>query len=444
MGQLSEQCLRTASAVCLLLGLAPAAQATEATLIADAHVSSARPSVNSGAISNLYVGSGYTALVQFSLASLPGAATAAQVSKATLRIYCNRVDTPGSVTLEAVGSSWGEYSVTFATLPSLGAALQTAQVTQAGAYITFDVTATVQGWIASPATNNGFAITAATSAVQFDSKENDLTAHPASLDVTLVSQGPAGAIGPAGPAGPAGANGATGPTGPSGATGATGPAGASGPAGPQGPAGGLSYQGTYTSTSNYDSGAVVSYAGSSYSSLVSANHGNTPPLYPAFWGLLAAAQIGPTGPAGPQGSQGVAGPAGPLGVAGPQGPAGVAGPTGPLGLPGLVYQGAYASTTNYALGDVVLWAGASYTSLLSSNHGSVPDQNPQAWGLLTAPGPAGATGAGGLQGIAGPQGAPGSVGPPGEQGAQGLQGIAGQNLKDIDALEGPMRLELNS
>ncbi len=439
MGQIPRKHLLWASIACLLLSFTPAAQATEATLIADAHVSAARPSVNSGSISNLYVGSGYTALVQFDLGSLPASTTAAQVSKATLRLYCNRVDSSGSVTLQAVGSSWGEYSVTFATLPSLGAILQTAQVTQTGAYITFDVTGTVQGWINSPASNSGLALTSAAAAVQFDSKENDLTAHPAALDITLSNQGPTGASGPAGAAGAIGATGTTGAPGPAGA------AGPAGLAGPQGPAGGLSYQGTYSASVNYATGAVVTYAGSSYSSLVSSNHGNLPPLYPAYWGLLAAAQNGPTGPSGQQGPQGATGPIGPAGVIGPQGIAGAVGPIGPHGLPGLVYRGAYASTTNYATGDVVLWSGSSYASLIDSNHGSTPDQNPQFWGMLTSQGPAGAQGAQGPQGFAGSQGLPGSVGPPGEQGPQGLQGIAGQagaqgipGVTGAQGLQGPM------
>ena len=91
-----------------------------------------------------------------------------------------------------------------------------------------------------------------------------------------------------------------------------------------------------------------------------------------------------------------------------------------------MYQGNYASTTNYALGDVVLWQGASYASLLNGNHGNTPSASPAQWGVLTAQGPAGATGAQGPQGVPGPQGLPGSVGPTGQQGPQGLQGIPGQ------------------
>src|ERR1700679_1694586 len=178
--------------------------AVEATLLADAHVNSALPAVNSGAISNLNVGGGYTALLQFDLSMLPGGTTAAQVSRATLRLYCNRMDTAGLVSVQPVGASWGEYSVTFATLPSLGSAAQVVSVSQAGAYVAVDVTALVQGWVSDPSTNNGLALTAGTAVVQFDSKENDLTGHAAVLDVALASAGPAGQAGVAGAAGPAG------------------------------------------------------------------------------------------------------------------------------------------------------------------------------------------------------------------------------------------------
>ena len=451
--------------------------AVEATLVADAHVNNARPAVNSGAISNLNVGGGYTALLQFDLSPLPAGTTAAQVSRATLRLYCNRVDTAGLVSVQPVSGAWGEYSVTFATLPSLGSAAQIVSVSQAGAYVAVDVTALVQGWITAPATNHGLALTAGAAVVQFDSKENDLTGHAAVLDVALASGGTGGA--PTGPAGPQG------PAGPKGDTGAT---GAAGPAGPQGPAGasglnyqgayaagvvyalhdvvsfggssyvsltggnqanapgvtsqwavlaqggtvgsgggaGVAYQGAYASIANYGLNDIVTFQGSSYISLISANHGNTPGASPGQWGVMALAAVGAQGP---QGVMGAAGPPGLTGPAGPPGAAGQAGATGAAGapgLPGLVYQGNYASTTNYALGDVVLWQGASYASLLNANHGNTPSASPAQWGVLTAQGPAGAAGAQGPQGAAGPQGLPGSVGPNGPPGPQGVQGIPGQ------------------
>src|SRR5271170_6379578 len=89
-----------------LSAAASTAFAVEATLVADAHVNSARPTVNSGAISNLNVGGGYTALLQFDLSTLPAGTTAAQVSRATLRLYCNRADTAGLMTVQPVGGAW--------------------------------------------------------------------------------------------------------------------------------------------------------------------------------------------------------------------------------------------------------------------------------------------------------------------------------------------------
>ena len=573
----------------LMFAMGVRAFATEATLVADAHVNAALPAVNSGAISNVNVGGGYTGLLQFDLGLLPGGTTPAQVTRAVLRLYVNRVDAAGSVSVLPLSGAWSEYGVTYTTLPGMRAVAQTINVNQAGMFVAVDVTALVQGWVAAPTTNHGVALTAAVAVAQFDSKENDLTAHPAVLDVVLASQGPTGATGPAGPQGPAGTGGgaaAVGPAGPIGPAGPQGIAGSVGPAGPQGIAGtagpvgaagaagskgdagfnyrgtydskvnygssdvalfggssyvslvgsnhgntpgaspgywgllaaggtgsggtgsgaggpvtvGLAYQGTYASTTNYGlndvvlygassyislaagnhgntpgaspgywgvlavggtgigpagpagpagvqgtpgvpglgfvgtyvSGTayglndVVGYKGSSYISLLSANYGNTPDASPTAWGVLAAAGVGTTGAAGVQGPVGAQGPVGPQGAPGASGPQGIAGTAGVQGLPGLVYQGAYASSTNYALGDVVLWQGASWSSLVAGNHGNTPSLSPAYWGTLTAQGPIGPMGAAGLQGAPGPTGSLGPVGPPGYKGDQGLQGIAGQ------------------
>ena len=425
-----------------------AAHAAEATLVADAHVNSALPTVNSGSLANLNVGNGYTTLLQFDLGLLPAGTTSAQVSRAVLRLYVNRLDTVGLVNLQPITSSWQESNVTYATIPTLAAAAQVVNVTQSGAYVAVDVTSLVQGWIANPSTNHGLALTAATASLQLDSKENDLTAHPAVLDIGIVSQGPAGpagATGAAGPSGSPGANGSPGPAGPSGLKGDAGATGANGPAGPAGQSSGtLPYQGTYTSISNYTVNDVVSYQGSSYISLIASNRGNTPAFSPAQWGILALGSIGATGPVGstgPTGQQGLPG----FGVAGTPGATGSQGPTGPQGLPGLNYQGAYQTTNNYTLGDVVLWQGTTYSSLHASNHGNTPSFSPSDWGILSERGPTGAPGSQGVQGPTGSQGPPGSVGPPGERGDQGLQGVAGQagaqgipGATGLQGLSGPM------
>lgn len=64
----------------------------------------------------------------------------------------------------------------------------------AGQYITLDVTSLVQGWVTTPSSNFGLALTSSAANVLFDSKENDETGHPAQLDVTITSMGQQGPV----------------------------------------------------------------------------------------------------------------------------------------------------------------------------------------------------------------------------------------------------------
>ena len=82
--------LRNAAAVLLLAAGAGVGRAwgAEAILVADAHVNSAMPAVNSGAISNLNVGGGYTALLQFDLSMLPAGTTSARFGLS--QVGCSR------------------------------------------------------------------------------------------------------------------------------------------------------------------------------------------------------------------------------------------------------------------------------------------------------------------------------------------------------------------
>src|SRR5207302_410764 len=190
--------IRGTSVAAVLAAAAMQSWAAEAVLVADAHVNSALPDTNSGAISNLNVGDGYSALLQFDLSVIPAGTMAGQVSKAVLRLYVNRADAAGTVALAPVTASWGEYSVTYTNQPATGAAAMSFQVSGAGQFVTIDVTSLVQGWLTTPSTNNGVELTSNSAVVQFDSKENDLTAHPAELEIDLMNQGPAGPQGTAG------------------------------------------------------------------------------------------------------------------------------------------------------------------------------------------------------------------------------------------------------
>jgi hypothetical protein len=375
----------------VLLAAALPALAVEATLVADVHVNSALPTVNSGLISNLNVGGGYTALLRFDLSTLPAGTTGAQVARAVLRLYCNRADVPGQVSVQAVSAGWDESSVTYATLPAVGGTAQVVSVGAAGAYVTVDVTALVQGWIAGSMTNNGVAMTSATAEVQFDSKENDLTGHAAVLDVELASTGPVGPAGSAGPTGPAGPAGPMGQTGPAGNAGATGAAGSPG----------LLNRGTYSSLVSYALGDVVFWQGSSYSSLLAGNLGNTPNPDSVLWGVLAsqgaagaAGPQGPTGLQGPSGLNGTPGMTGPQGAPGPMGATGSQGTVGPQGIPGpagVRYRGAWEADVAYQPDDAALFRGTTYLATGASTS-MEPDMSPAVWAVLAQAGTMGPTG----------------------------------------------------
>jgi hypothetical protein len=258
-----------AAALLLAILSAGVAHATEGVVVGDAYVNSAHPTTNYGNLSNLYVNSNGTTLIQFDLSALPAGTTASQIGAASLKLYVNRINTSGLVNIAPVSSAWSESSVTFAAMPTPGSTVASFTPAVAQQFIVVDVTSLVQSWLNGTA-NNGIALTTTSGDVVFDSKENDETSHVAHLDITVVSQGPAGATGPQGPAGPQGATGTTGAQGPAGPQGATGTTGAQGPAGPQG------------------------------------NPGTT----------------GAQGPAGSQGPTGPTGATGPAGPTGPQGPVG--------------------------------------------------------------------------------------------------------------------------
>ncbi len=435
----------------------------QATLIADTHVNAALATTNSGGISNIEVGNGYTGLWQFDLSLLPPGTSAAQVSRAVLRLYPNRVDTPGTLVLQPLGSAWTESTVTFATVPQLNSVTHTIVVATAGSFIAVDVTGLVQSWLSAPAANFGFALSSSTALVQFDSKENDLTSHPATLEVDLLTSGsgsigPAGATGATGAAGPAGAQGlqgiqgvagvpgaagpagpagAMGPTGPVGPVGATGPSGGPpGPTGPQGPAGVQGFPGLQGPAGLTGPAGAAGAAGIAGAAGPAGAAGTVGPAGPAglqgpvgIQGLQGFAgppgEIGPPGPTGATGSNGPGGPPGLTGATGPAGAQGAQGFQGDPGPRGLNFQGQYSSLNNYALADGVQYNGAGYVSLIDSNHGNTPDQSPQQWALFATAGGTGPAGATGLTGPAGTPGATGAAGPTGLTGSQGATGPQG-------------------
>jgi hypothetical protein len=197
----------------------------------DAYVSSAKPTTNFGNLNYLLVDGQDDAYVKFDLSALPGGTQASQVSKATLRLFVNRINTPGTIDLYLVGSAWSEggaSGITYSLAPiSSGPLGSPAAVSAMNEWIVVDVTGVVQGWL-NGTPNYGLRITASGSGVSvfFDSKESTTTSHAPELDVELSGpMGPTGLQGPSGPLGPQGATGPVGPQGPTGATGLQGPPG---------------------------------------------------------------------------------------------------------------------------------------------------------------------------------------------------------------------------
>ncbi|MDE1175683.1 MAG: DNRLRE domain-containing protein [Edaphobacter sp.] len=238
----------------------------------------------------------------------------------------------------------------------------------------------------------------------------------------LAAAGATGVAGSAGPIGPQGSQGIQGVAGP---VGPTGPTGAIGAAGPQGPP--VSFQGTWSTVTNYALGDAVFFNGSSYVSLVGGNTAHQPNTAPTFWSPLAqqgaAGAAGTAGPIGPQGLQGIQGVVGPAGSTGATGAAGAAGATGPQGPP-VNFRGAWSTATLYSVGDAVAFNNSSYISLVS-NLNVQPGTDGTVWALLAQ------AGAQGPQGSIGPYGPTGATGP---QGPVGPTGPAGANGSGVNAI----------
>jgi len=222
------------------LALSHQALAANALLTGDTFITTTNAAGNFGANVNLAAGNGATALMQFSLSTLPAGLQASNVSKASLLLYVNRVTVAGNVSVALLTSPFTELT---ATQTSTGGAVGSIiagsipmGVAQVGTYLLVDVTSAVQNALLSGTV--GFAVVSdGTSVVQFDSKENVATSHPAQLTVTLVSVGPPGAQGLPGPPGTQGLPGAQGLPGTQGLQGNPGTPGSPGAQGPAGPAG---------------------------------------------------------------------------------------------------------------------------------------------------------------------------------------------------------------
>ena len=303
----------------------------EAVLTDDAYTSSSKPAKRFGKKKGLLVSGSLRSFLKFSLATLPSGTVAADVEKATLKLFASKRRKAGSFDVFAVTGPWSERRITHRTAPGLADHAETGAPVSVGGvnqFVTVDLTTLVRDWVdfiatsgASGRANNGIALVSHSRlSAEIDSKESDSTAHDAALEIVLTGGGGVGPAGPIGPAGAVGPQGAAGPIGPGGPTGTTGPAGLNGATGAQGPRVHAGPAGLMCWDLNANGVADLPAEDINLDTFV-----NT---------LDCAGPQGATGDAGADGADGATGATGATGPAGPQGLAGADGANGAPGADG--------------------------------------------------------------------------------------------------------------
>lgn len=333
----------------------------------------------------LEVGSSTTFIKFQLLSSLPPSTAAANVAKATLKLYFSPGVKPvGAIDLYPVSSPWNESTVGPSAPPTINTsspgAVTNIPVGTTNSFLVVDVTSLVKDWLNGSSNggldNEGLALVAdtATTYAVFDSKESIVTSHEPRLEIVLNNNGPQGAAGPQGPVGPAGPAGATGAQG---GQGLPGPAGAIGPQGPIG----INNRGTWNSSAQYNQNDAVSDASSYWLDLIP-NQSSEPNANNPNWQLLAA---------------------------------------------GINNRGAWSASNSYNVNDAVSDGGSFWLALVPTSGTANPSSScePSQVGCSADWQQLAAQGATGPPGATGAQGNPGPAGPAGQQGPAGLQGPPG-------------------
>lgn len=260
--------LLAAAALGLLVSLPNRGLALDATNVADGTINSSAPTAPGGTSGSLKVANTKSAFVQFQLDALPAGVTAANVQKATLRLFVSKVGgTAGTLKVTSAGDGvtpLNEALVTSATAPGLGSDLGAVDISagDVAQFISLDVTSYIKSLALSANSVPAFVIQQSAAGnglkVSFDSKENGTTSHGASLQVELADAGPAGATGAAGPQGSPGPQGVAGPQG---APGAKGDQGDKGDKGDKGDTGTPDPSNFYTKTDSDARFAPISAVG---------------------------------------------------------------------------------------------------------------------------------------------------------------------------------------
>jgi hypothetical protein len=131
------------------------------TPVTDAGVQQNMPSGNFGSFPDMPVGysldhgalEGY---LRFDLSSLPGDA---RIDSAKLQLYASEGGGSGNFDVRTITSSWEEYTVNWRNRPSRSKNAEDSRGVKTVGWVSWDVTALVQGWWQGTIDNNGLALT---------------------------------------------------------------------------------------------------------------------------------------------------------------------------------------------------------------------------------------------------------------------------------------------
>jgi hypothetical protein len=201
--------------------LASSVLAQDLRLMSDTNTRASMPDTPLGSLPQLAVDSNSTTYLQFDSYLISSAHRPEDLISATLRLYVNRLSTPGAISLAAycrpVLEAWLTHNNRQS--PACNALQVTLPVLSSQHYLDIEITESVRTAL-NVGTALSFQITPAPSApatsVLFDSKENPTTSHSPQL---ILNFKPLYLTGPTGPQGPEGYTGINGPIGSVGAPG---------------------------------------------------------------------------------------------------------------------------------------------------------------------------------------------------------------------------------
>ena len=202
------------AAAVALAGVLPA-NALELPAIGDVSIRLNSPGVNYGLSPSLEVNPNTVTYLRFAVPPLSVFGASGFVAYAELRLYVNRVLTPGTVSVFRMSATaaWDENTVS-TPIPGaiLAANLGNQPVNAAGTLLAFSIPVLVDSLIQSQ-TPLQLAVVTTDANILLDSRESIATSHGPAVEAVLSNSGPKGDTGATGATGAQGPQGGTGPAG---------------------------------------------------------------------------------------------------------------------------------------------------------------------------------------------------------------------------------------